>query len=217
MRLTVLLTLVLAANVHASDDESVLQGLVKGQTLTSPELPGVSLDFAKFLTYAGGQRFNLYGVATAEQHFFVETGQEGTIRRFYWVQFEHYLATNEHRYKYKAERVARVGDLDFIVDTSVFAHYFGKESNPASDSAKAKAFFTAKGYRMPDAIVRARCFYLPDSSNRSELMIIYGEALSQADLDGAAIPAEELADVKYPQLAAKVIEHVNRGVSIHGR
>jgi len=165
MRLTVLLALVLAASAHASDDESVLQGVVKGQTLMSPELRGVSLDFAKSLTYAGCQRFNLYGVAIAEQHFFVEAGQEGTIRRFYWVQFEHYLATNQ----------------------------------------------------MPDAIVRARCFYLPDSSNRSELMIIYGEVLTQADLDGAAIPAEESADVKYPQLAAKVIEHVNRGVNIHRR
>jgi hypothetical protein len=147
----------------------------------------------------------------------VEAGQEGTIRRFYWVQFEHYLATNEHRYKYKAERVAKVGDLDFIVDTRVFAHYFGREANPASDSAKAKAFFKAKGFQMPDAIVRARCFYLPDSSNRSELMIIYGEVLTQTDVDGAAIPTEESADVKYPQLAAKVIEHVNRGVNFHRR
>ena len=126
-------------------------------------------------------------------------------------------ASNEHRYKYKADRVAKLGDLDFITDTKVIAHYFGSESNPASDSAKAKAFFKAKGYRMPDAVVRARCFYLPDSSNRSELMMIYGEALTPADLDGAAIPAGESADVKYPQLAAKVIEHLGRGVIIHRR
>lgn len=206
-----------AANVQVSSDESSLQGQVKGQTLSSPELPGVSLNFAKPLTYAGGQRFNLYGVAVAEQHFFVETTAEGTVRRYYWVQFEHYLPTNEHRYKYKTERVAKIGDLDFITDTRVFARYFGNESNPASDSAKAKTFFKAKGYRMPDAIVRARCFYLPDSSNRSELMIIYGEALTEADLGGTAIPADEPADVKYPQLAARVIENLGRGVVIRRR
>ena len=104
-----------------------------------------------------------------------------------------------------------------LVRQRVFAHYFGNVANPASDSARAKAFFTAKGYRMPDAMVRARCFYLPDSSNRSELMIIYGEALTQADLNGAAIPADESADVKYPQLAAKVIAHFASGVIIHPR
>jgi hypothetical protein len=212
-----MLALVLAARAQASDDESILQGLVKGQTLASPELPGVSLDFAKSLAYAGGQRFNLYGVAIAEQHFFVETGSEGAIRRFYWVQFEHYLATNDHRYKYKAERVAKIGDLDFITDTRLFAHYQGNITNPASDSAKAKAFFTAKGFRMPDAMVRARCFYLPDNTNRSELMIIYGEALTQADLNGEAVPAEESADVKYPHLAARVIQHLSEGVIIHRR
>jgi hypothetical protein len=212
-----MLVLLLAAIAHASDDESSLQGLVNGQMLSSPELPGVNLDFAKSLTYAGGQRFNLYGVAIAEQHFFVETGPEGAIRRFYWVQFEHYLATNEHRYKYKAERVAKLGDLDFITDTRVFAHYFGNVANPASDSARAKAFFTAKGFQMPDAMVRARCFYLPDSSNRSELMIIYGEVLTPADLAGAAIPADESADVQYPRLAAKVIENLGRGVTIRRR
>jgi hypothetical protein len=74
--------------------------------------------------------------------------------------------------------------------------------------------FKAKGYQIPDGIVRARCFYLPDSSNRSELMIIYAEVLTQADLNGAAIPTEESADVKYPQLAAKVIENLRRGVTI---
>ena len=217
MRLTVLLALVLAASAHASDDESVLQGVVKGQTLTSAELPGVSLDFAKSLTYAGGQRFNLYGVAIAEQHFFVETGPQNAIRRFYWVQFEHYLATNGHQYHYKPERIAKIGDLDFITDTRLIAHYFGNVSNPASDSAKAKAFFAAKGFRMPDAMVRARCFYLPDSSNRSELMIIYGEALSPSDLNAEAIPTEESGDAKYPQLAAKMIENLRRGLNIQRR
>jgi hypothetical protein len=217
MRLTVMLALALAANAQLSSDESTLQGQVKGQTLTSVELPGVSLDFAKPLAYAGGQRFNLYGVAVAEQHFFVEAGPQNLIRRFYWVQFEHYLPSNENRYKYPPATVAKIGDLEFITDTRLFAHYFGNVSNPASDSAKAKAFFTAKGFLMPDAMIRARCFYLPDSSNRSELMIIYGEVLNQADVGGAAIPAEESADVKYPELAAKVIAHVRSGVAIHRR
>jgi hypothetical protein len=48
-------------------------------------------------------------------------------------------------------------------------------------------------------------------------MIIYGEALSQADLDGKAIPPDESADVKYPQLAASVIAHMGRGVTIRRR
>jgi len=34
------------------------------------------------------------------------------------------ISVNDHRYKYKAERVVKAGDLDFIVDTRMFAHYF---------------------------------------------------------------------------------------------
>jgi hypothetical protein len=210
------LALILAAMAQVRGPELSVQGRVNGNTLTSSELPGVSLDFAKSLTYAGGQRFTLYDVAEAEQHFFVETGPQESIRRFYWIQFEHYLPTNDHQYKYKADRVAKLGDVEFITDTRVFANYAGIESNPASDSAKMRAFFRSKGYRLPDGLARARCFYLPDSSRRSELMIIYGETLTQADL-GAAIPAEESADVKYPEVAARVIAHMGQGVTIRRR
>jgi hypothetical protein len=211
-----LLFTVALIQAQTPEREAAVQGQVKGNALTSPELPGVSLDFAKSLSYAGAQRFTLYGVAEAEQHFFVEAGPQKSIRRFYWVQFEHYLPTNDHHYDYKPDRVTKLGDLEFITDTRIFANYAGIEPKPESDGWRMRALFRNQGYRLPEGLVRARCFYMPDSRRRSELMIIYGE-MTPADLGGAVIPQEEPADSKYPQAAARVIAHMAEGVTIRRR
>lgn len=50
--------------------------------------------------YAGVERFNLYGVADAEIHVFVEADAVKKMQRLYWVQFESYLPDNDHRYNY---------------------------------------------------------------------------------------------------------------------
>jgi hypothetical protein len=61
---------------------------VKGQILTSIEMPVVRLEFDKVFKYVGGHAFILYDVARAEQHFFVDADQAGRVKRLYWVQFE---------------------------------------------------------------------------------------------------------------------------------
>ena len=64
---------------------------------------------------------SLYGVAEAEQHFFVQSAANGLVERFYWIQFEHYLPTNTHRYDYPSTRTTDIGGLSFIYDTAVFS------------------------------------------------------------------------------------------------
>jgi len=54
--------------VHAQVPERV----VTGQVIHSRSLPAADLNFDSHFKYAGGQRFELYGVADAEQHFFVD-------------------------------------------------------------------------------------------------------------------------------------------------
>ena len=61
---------------------------VKGQVLTSTDMPAVKIEFDKAFKYIGRQSFLLYEVANAEQHFFVDADKDGRMKRFYWVQFE---------------------------------------------------------------------------------------------------------------------------------
>jgi hypothetical protein len=65
---------------------------VRGQTIVSEELPKAELTFARPFRYVGSQRVNLYGNADAEQYLFVTAGRDAVVKRFYWVQFEHFLA-----------------------------------------------------------------------------------------------------------------------------
>ena len=51
-------------------------------------------------TYVGNERFNLYGVADAEIHVFADADAARKVQRLYWVQFESYLPSNDHRYNY---------------------------------------------------------------------------------------------------------------------
>src|SRR5262245_42490362 len=85
----------------ATDVASRQARSVKGQVLISPETPAVKIEFDKGFKYAGGHDFILYDVAHAEQHFFVDADKEGRVKRMYWVQFEGYLPSNTHTYRYK--------------------------------------------------------------------------------------------------------------------
>src|SRR5262249_15456498 len=70
--------------VHAQAPERTVQD----QVLHSRSLPAADLAFDPQFKYAGAQRFELYGVADAEQHFFVDANAGHEIQRLYWVQFE---------------------------------------------------------------------------------------------------------------------------------
>jgi len=188
---------------------------VQGQVLTSAADPAVKITFDKKFKYAGGQRFLLYGVAEAEQHFFVQASADRNIQSFYWLQFEHYLPNNDHQYDYPPTRTVDLGGFTFVHDTKVFANYAGQERNPESDAGKAVALLKKAGYALPAAAARTRMFYLTDSSKRKELMIIYGEAVS--DQDAAGAPAGISADDKLPELAAKMRQHAGEGMKIEKR
>jgi hypothetical protein len=191
---------------------------VSGQTLFSVRDPAAHLEFASNFKYAGGQRFILYGVADAEQHLFVDADPEGSIRSFYWVQFEHYLPGKGDTYNYSGRPLVKVGPLEFSADTKVFAEYsktvLDFRPQKDSDSARVGQFLNGKGLKPPAAAARVRMFYLPDSGHRSELMIIYVEALSPADIAPGDLPRESPADEKWPAIAKRVTEDALRGLSI---
>jgi hypothetical protein len=196
-------------------DSARLERQVQGQTLTSERDPAVLITFASPFKYAGGQRFLLYGVAEAEQHFFAQANASGQIERFYWVQFEHYLPDNHHTYDYQPKRTVNIGSLTFIYDTAVFSDYSGMSTNPDSDGGKARALLKKAGLTLPASMARTRMFHLPDSSRRSELMIIYGEAIEPA---AARESSQGLAaDDQFPELATRVRQHAVEGIKVERR
>src|SRR5258708_3547548 len=84
------------ASLATAQTDLPVQRSVQGHTLTSNAQPNAAITFDAAFVHAGSQRFPLYGVADAEQHFFVDADPGHQIRRFYWLQFEHYLPDNDH-------------------------------------------------------------------------------------------------------------------------
>jgi hypothetical protein len=188
---------------------------VKGQVLTSPEMPAVRIEFDKGLKYAGSHSFILYDVAHAEQHFFIDADKEGRIKRMYWVQFEGYLPSNTNSYRYKVNKTANVGGLEFIAD----AYARNLKSNPGrpdSDGARARAFLEGKGYRMAsDDVLSQRLVHLVDEAKRNELMIIYMEDLSGMGLTAADLAEGGRAAAQWGEISNGLLERAVKGMKIH--
>lgn len=194
-----------------------LQRRVQGQTIISNELPAAELTFGKDLRYVGGQVVNLYGNADAEQHLFVKTGSSGAVERLYWVQFEHFLPSNTYTYDYKPDRTVDIGDLQFIYDVKSFSDYAALQtSDPASDGAAIIKLLAQHQLAFPKKTARVRMFHLPTADRRTELMIIYGEALPEDSKIPASDDGVHLDDAS-PESAKVILGHAREGLTIRKR
>jgi hypothetical protein len=185
---------VVVASQENTESAAAAARSVTGQVLTSTALPAVRLEFDEQFKYVGQQSFVLYGVAHAEQHFFVDADAERRIKRLYWIQFEGYLPSNSHSYQYKINKQVNLGGLTFIADTfarSSVGAGKDRKDRPDSDLGKAEAFLESKGYRIErNSLVLQRLVHLIGAARRDELMIIYaedlGEPVTAADLNALA-------------------------------
>src|ERR687894_628686 len=92
--------------------------VVEANRIVSQALPPVQISVDPGFTYAGGPRFELYGIAHAEQHLFVVADEQHTVRRLVWVQFEGFLPDNERTYRYPVTQTVTIGGVEFIYDAS---------------------------------------------------------------------------------------------------
>lgn len=206
-----------SSSVPKATNEAVnpqLARQVSKQVLTSTTMPAVRLKVDKNFKYVGSQSFVLYDVANAEQHFFVDADKEGRVKRFYWIQFEGYLPTNTHTYRYKANKVVDLGGLDFIAD----AHAINIKSNPSpanSDGSRARAFLENKGYRIAgDDLLMQRLVHLVDEAKRNELMIIYLEDLSGLGLTASDLTPGGRAAEQWVEVSKALLERAQKGLKI---
>jgi hypothetical protein len=187
---------------------------VKGQVLSSTEMPAVSITFDKGFKYVGGQSFVLYEVAHAEQHFFVDADEMGRLKRIYWIQFEGYLPSNTHTYRYKANKTVKIGGLEFIADASA-RNIKDSPGRPDSDGHRARAFLEKNGYRMAsDDVLTQRLVHLVDEQKRNELMIIYMEDLAPMKLTAKELAPEGSAAARWDEIARGLLERAAKGLEI---
>jgi hypothetical protein len=187
---------------------------VKRQVLISTEMPAARLEFDKDFKYAGGQRFILYDVAQAEQHFFVDADKQGHIKRMYWAQFEGYLPSNTHAYRYKANKTVAIGGLDFIADAGARNIKAGQD-RPDSDSSRARAYLESKGLRMAsDDVLSQRLVYMVDEAKRNELMIIYLEDMSGMGLTASDLGKGGRAESQWDEISKGLLERAIKGMKI---
>lgn len=187
---------------------------VRGQVLTSTQLPAVKLEFAEPFQYAGGHSFILYDVANAEQHFFVDADKDGRIKRMYWIQFEGYLPSNTHAYDYKVTKTVNIGGLDFVADAYA-RNIKANPGRPDSDGSRARAFLASKGYSLgSDEVMFQRLVHIIDEAKRNELMIIYLEDLSPMKLTAAVLAPGGNAASEWEKIAAGLLERATKNLKI---
>jgi len=217
--LTVLLpSLLLSSLALAQNQDSTatrpVQRQVKGQTIFSTELPAAELTFKTGYRYLGGQVVNLYGNADAEQHLFVRASSSGPVESFYWIQFEHFLPSNKYTYDYPADRTADFGALRFSYDVKSFSDYnLMQADDPRSDGAAIRKLLSEHNLAFPKKAARVRMFHLPTADRRTELMIIYGEALAESSKVPVATDGVAL-DAAAPDAAKVLLEHAQEGLRI---
>jgi hypothetical protein len=190
---------------------------VKGRTIFSEESPKVELSVRMGYRFIGTQLVNLYGVAEAEQFVFAKQGRDHYAESFYWIQFEHFLPSNDRTYKYDSKNTTQIGDLHFAYNVGSWPDYGAEMAgNPASDGAAVERLLEKQHLSFPHRAAHVRMFHSPSADHRSELMIIYGEALPH----DSAIPVRTkglVLDTESPASAQVLLERARQGLVIHRR
>ena len=169
--------------------------------------------------YVGAERFNLYGVADAEIHVFVEADAAKKMQRLYWVQFESYLPDNDHRYNY-AEGNTR---FDLWGGTPTWLTW-----GPRSTSAPARAggdresvmrILSRGGYTVPPEVLNVRMVQMLDDPEgtgrgRRELMIIYSEDLAPTGKTVAELSTDGKTNEAFKPIEKPLIDRATTSVSI---
>lgn len=174
--------------------------VVHGNRIVSPALPAAHITIDPAFTYLGGPRFELYGIAHAEQHLFVTADERQALGRLVWVQFEGFLPNNQRTYRYAVTDTVSVGGVPFIYDASPLDIDAAIAERPDSDLAAVRNFLAAQGYHIGGTVLGQRFVHLIDPDKRNELMIIYGEsstAGASADKDAARKRALESFTVRF--------------------
>jgi len=172
----ILLSLLVAASAlgqEKSAEKLPIRRTVTGQSVSSAQDPKVKLTFNRAFRYVGADRFNLYNVADAEVHVFVDADASKNVKRLYWLQFEEYFPNNQYKYDYSDNPVSEAAGWKWHVVARL--RPADEAVKPTSDTEHMLGILTAKGYKLQGTYGAIRLVHLTDETLRKELMIIYME------------------------------------------
>jgi hypothetical protein len=172
-------------------------------------------------TYAGHERFNLYGIADAEVHVFVDADAAKKVQRLYWVQFESYLPSNKHRYNY-AEGNTRYdlwGTPTWVVASPQQTTTPGR---PGSDRDGVMRILARGGYTVPAEVQNVRLVQILDDPagtgrGRKELMLIYSEDLATTGKTYSELVAKDELTPAFEPLEKPLIDRAIAAFSVEQR
>ena len=116
------------------------------------------------------------------------------------------------KYEYDSQRHAKIGGLDFYVDTWVRPNE--AETQPGSDLERIEALVQAKRYKLPAGMMSVRLVHLLDEQKRKELMIIYGEDVTPTGLTAAELRGGGNAYDRWPEIAKGLVERAEKKIAI---
>ena len=204
---TITLLALCAAVAAANADAQTNPYTVANGRILSAMQPEIRLDVDTALHYVGSQRWILYNVAQAEQHLFVQRGADG-VERFLWVQFEEYIPSSNGKYDYSKSKPISAFERELRTDKELWT-VPTTEARPESDGAHARQLLRDHGITLPAHMLYERFIYLPDSTRRRELMVIYAEDVRAVGVDVSALEGSPEATAR---LYALLDEHERRAL-----
>ena len=188
---------------------------VSGNDLVSDYDPATILRFDPAYRHIGGQKFVLYGNADTEQHFFVETHDDGTLKSVYWVQYEAYLPGKPWTYDYDDSPLrVTLGNYEFFTDTAVVSFDPDRKRRKGTDGAMARQFLASKGLVFPREFAYARLVYLTDESRQKELLIIFIDDLAPQGLTAAELKEGGEKAALWPEVEQAHLDRIRETLAV---
>jgi len=191
--------------------------LLKGRTIVSEKFPKVQLTVGRGFLFVGKQQVNLHGNAEAEQYVFARPDRENIAKQFFLIQFEHFLPTNNFTYDYASMPTTQIGNLPVNYDVKSLPDLGALLlDDKGSDGAALVQLLVKRHISLPHNTAWVRMFHVPSADRRTELMIIYGEALPQ----GFTIPVErsgDSLDKESSSSAQMFLEHARQELVVQAR
>ena len=133
----------------------------QGRTIFSEESPKAKLRIPRGFRFIGTQQVNLHGNAEAEQYVFARSGRDNVVERFYLIQFEHFLSTNNLTYDYASMRTTQIDNFQFNYDVKSFPNLGALLMEDRGSDGEAMAQLLAKQHlSLPPNTVMVRMFHL---------------------------------------------------------
>jgi len=180
---------------------------------------GIAVRVPETAAYIGGERFNLYGVADAEVHVFVEADAAKRMRRLWWVQLESYLPSlPQYHYDYSDNRRSELGGVTTWLRSGPTST--SSPSRAGSDREHVFGILKRAGITIPTEVMNVRMVQLLDDPKgtgqgaRRELMVIYSEDLALSGKTLADLTTDGKPNANWPPIEQALIARATKAVSV---